>query len=71
MNDSDEILLWIIGNSTKNIYWQFSDSYHYLHGWLSTVVSIIGLISNSLNIMVLTRPKLVNIEYNNILTLSF
>lgn len=61
-NESNELIFDIIENNTKNIFWRFSDSYHSLHGWLSTLVSFIGLISNSLNIMVLTRPKLVNIK---------
>ena len=43
-----------------DIFWRFSDSYHTIHGWLASSVLIIGLISNILNITVLTRSNMVN-----------
>ena len=42
-----------------DMFWKFSDSYHTTHGWLSSAVLIFGLTSNTLNIMVLTRPNMV------------
>ena len=47
-------------SNSIDIFWKFSDSYHNTHGWLASAVLIIGLISNVLNIMVLTRSNMVN-----------
>ena len=42
-----------------NRFWEFSNSYRPIHGWLSTFVCLFGIPSNLLNIIVLTRPNMV------------
>jgi hypothetical protein len=47
---------------------RFSNMYRPIHGYLSTVVCLIGIPSNILNIIVLTRPNLISSPTNVILT---
>ena len=47
----------------KSIFWKFSDLYHPIHGWLSSIVCTFGIILNFLNIIVLTRRNMVNISF--------
>ena len=46
----------------QSIFWKFSDFYHPIHGWLSTIACTFGIILNFLNIIVLTRRNMVNIQ---------
>jgi len=54
----------------QTIFWKFSDLYHPLHGWLSSIVCIFGILSNFLNIIVLTRRNMVNKHFEIIFILS-
>ena len=47
-------------SNSIDIFWKFSNLYHNTHGYLASTVLTIGLISNILNVMVLTRSNMVN-----------
>jgi hypothetical protein len=47
------------GTNNTQIFWEFSNLYKLLHGWLSTFVCIFGITSNLLNITVLTKSNMV------------
>lgn len=49
-------------NNSKysDIYWEFSNFYRHIHGWLSTIVCIFGIASNLLIIIILSRPNMVD-----------
>jgi hypothetical protein len=71
MLDTRNISLSTIETPTNNDYemfWRFSNAYRPIHGWLSTFVCLFGIPSNMLNIIVLTRPNLINSPTNLILT---
>ena len=48
-------------NETNSIqiFWEFSNSYKLLHGWISSAVCMFGISSNLLNIIVLTKSNMV------------
>ena len=49
-------------NENKDFYeliWEFSNTFHHLHGWLSVVVCSIGILFNLTNMLVLTRANMV------------
>ena len=51
-----------------NYLWRFSNFYRPIHGWLSSCVCLFGILSNTLNIIVLTRPNMISSPTNLILT---
>jgi hypothetical protein len=57
------------GNATAMCnFGDLSDNYRHIHGYLSLVVCIVGIIFNLLNIAVLTRKEMNGSPINRILT---
>lgn len=50
------------------VFWDFSNAYRLIHGWLSTGVCLFGIPCNLLNIIVLTRSNMITSPTNLILT---
>ncbi|KAL8568452.1 hypothetical protein ACOMHN_067095 [Nucella lapillus] len=49
----------VISNQTMQGLWAFSGSYSAVHGYVSTAVCLFGLMSNTANIIVLTRKNMI------------
>ena len=54
-------------NETTSILWDISNKYQKIHGSLSLLVCVFGLISHSINMIVLTRKNMIRRETNIIL----
>ncbi|XP_076461655.1 G-protein coupled receptor dmsr-1-like [Babylonia areolata] len=50
----------VISNGTMQGLWAFSGSYSAVHGYVSTAVCLFGLMSNTANIIVLTRKNMIS-----------
>lgn len=57
-----EASLLLSNPNQTTLFWDFSNKYSSIHGWLSLIICFLSLLSNSLNIFVLTRPKMVNFK---------
>ena len=47
----------------SDIFWEFSNFYRHIHGWLSTIVCIFGIASNLLIIIILSRSNMVDFTF--------
>ena len=46
----------------SNSFWKFSNAYNEIHGWLSVVVCVFGILSNITNMIILKRTNMVSLE---------
>ena len=56
-----------LANETTSFLWDISNKYQKIHGSLSLLVCVFGLISHSINMIVLTRKNMIRRETNIIL----
>jgi hypothetical protein len=45
--------------SNDLIIWDLHDAYHKVHGWLSLVVCVFGILSNKINVIILNKTNIV------------